>query len=210
MLEWWGRLSPNSCVLTSRQKTLLRSSHEQNQGLLPVWEPSRPLPSLPSPPFGPWADWAAPRAPILFSALLRCPAVSGMPEAENLVPRTAPCPPPAELGPVASHSQTPTRVRVESVWQSFRVRPPRVPRGFPHSLHSLGAHWPALAYYLFKEKTEQQLQLINSSTMSLKELHWYIHMIIHRQATKNGNSGTETKKNYWKSKIKWPGFSGYV
>ena len=58
---------------------------------------------------------------ILFSALLQCPAVSGMPEAENLVPGVAPCPPPTELGSVASHSQTPTWGRVESVQQSFHT-----------------------------------------------------------------------------------------
>jgi hypothetical protein len=92
--------------------------------------------SLPSPPFGPRADWAAPRAPILFSALPWYPVVSGMPKAENLVPRTAPCPPPAELGPVASHNQTPTQGSVESVGQSFHVRPPRAlelwqDEGFP-------------------------------------------------------------------------------
>jgi hypothetical protein len=55
----------------------------------------------PSPPalssLWPRADRAIPRAPILFSTLPQCPMVSGMPETENLVPRTAPYPP-AELG----------------------------------------------------------------------------------------------------------------
>ena len=51
-----------------------------------------PLP-LPSPAFAPSHPWR----PHLFSALLRCLAVSGISETENLVPKTAPCPPPTEL-----------------------------------------------------------------------------------------------------------------
>jgi hypothetical protein len=99
MLEWWDRLSPNEARLTlpleglpafrpwTRPRTLTCVGTIQHL----------PLPLL-SPPFGTRADWAAPGAPILFSALPRCPVVSGMPEAENLVPRTAPFPPSTELG----------------------------------------------------------------------------------------------------------------
>ena len=43
-----------------------------------------PLP-LPSPPFSPRAGQASPRVPILFSALLLCPSLSGMPGTENLL-----------------------------------------------------------------------------------------------------------------------------
>lgn len=62
-----------------------------------------------------------------------------MPEAKNLVSRTAPCPPPAELGYMASYSQTPTRGGVESMLQSFHVYPPAqstagfLPLPFPHT-----------------------------------------------------------------------------
>jgi hypothetical protein len=64
-----------------------------------MWEP-------PSAPFSPCSLLSSaprdardsPGAPHLFSAFLKCPAVSGIPESENLVPKTAPCPPPAELG----------------------------------------------------------------------------------------------------------------
>jgi hypothetical protein len=59
--------------------------------------PMPPL-SLPSLLFGLGADWAAPGVPTLFSALLRCPASSGMPKTENLLslasggPETSDCP----------------------------------------------------------------------------------------------------------------------
>jgi hypothetical protein len=62
---------------------------------------------------------------ILFSALPWFSVVSGMPKTENLVPRTAPCPLPAELGPMASHSQTPTGGCMGRVRQSFCVCLPR-------------------------------------------------------------------------------------
>jgi hypothetical protein len=88
--------------------------------------PAAPYPPS-SPLFGPRADRATPGVPILFSALPRCPTVSGMPKAENLLPRTAPCPPPAELGSVTSHNQTPTRGHMESMRQSFCVCSPRAP-----------------------------------------------------------------------------------
>ena len=111
--------------------------------------------SLPSPPFGPRDDRAAPGAPIPFSALLWCPSVYGMPEAGNLVPRTAPCPPPSELGYMASHSQTPTRGRIESVRQSFHFCPPRAPElwwdsGFSPTLfiplRPLPLTWPSKSF----------------------------------------------------------------
>ena len=54
-----------------------------------MWEPPSAPPVfllfLPSPPFGPGDDRDTPGAPILFSALLQCPAASGMPETENLL-----------------------------------------------------------------------------------------------------------------------------
>jgi hypothetical protein len=80
-------------------------------------------------------------SPILFSALPQCPVVSGMPETENLLPRTAPCPPPGRLGSVASHSQTPTPGCVEIVQQSSCVCPPEHRNSggiqvFSHSLYS--------------------------------------------------------------------------
>ena len=83
--------------------------------------------SLPSPPFSLGADGAAPGVPFLFSAIPWCPAVSGMSEAENLVPRSAHCPPHTKLGSGASHSQTTTRGHVESMQQSFRICRPRAP-----------------------------------------------------------------------------------
>ena len=49
-----------------------------------------------------------------------------MPETENLLPRTAPCPP-LWAGSVAFHSQTPTWGHVESVQQSSTSCPPRAP-----------------------------------------------------------------------------------
>ena len=118
--------------------------------VLQPWTGPRTLPIVgttqnpPSPPalssLCPGADWADPRAPILFSALPWCPSFPGMPEAENLLPRTAPCPPPAELGSVASHNQTSTWVCVESMWQSFPVHQSRPQElwqeaSFSHSLY---------------------------------------------------------------------------
>jgi hypothetical protein len=86
--------------------------------------------SLPTPTFGsrPYqASWAATRAHILFSALLWCPVVSGIPEAENLVPRTALCPLPAELGSSGFPHQTPIQGHMKNVQQSFCIHPPRAP-----------------------------------------------------------------------------------
>jgi hypothetical protein len=99
---------------------------------------NHPVPTLPLPssPFSPGTDQGTPRAPILFSALLRCPAVSGMPKTENLLslasmrPRDLRLPlvqPLGNWGSVASHSQTPTRGWVEGMRQSFHIRPPRAP-----------------------------------------------------------------------------------
>ena len=86
--------------------------------------PLSPCPLLPLAPG--LTDRAAPRGPILFSALLRCPVVSGMPETENLLslasmrPRDLDLPlvHPLWAGSIASHSQTPTQGRMESVQQS--------------------------------------------------------------------------------------------
>ena len=81
-----------------------------------------------------------PRALILVSAP---PCIQRrMQDPGNLVPRAAPCPPPAKLESVASHSQTPTRGRVESMRQTSRAHPPRAPElwrdegslpSFPHT-----------------------------------------------------------------------------
>ena len=71
---------------------------DQTKDSRPCGNHLAPPPSLPSPPLGSGADRATPGAPILFSGLLWCPAVSGMPETENLVPKSAPCTPPGELG----------------------------------------------------------------------------------------------------------------
>ena len=54
----------------------------------------------------------------MFSALPRCPAVSGMPKTDNLLPRDASCPLTASWDSVASHNQTPTLGQVKSVRQS--------------------------------------------------------------------------------------------
>ena len=90
-----------------------------------MWEPPSALFPLPSPPFGPGAD-EQPLGPSFCSQLLRG-IQSGMPEAGNLVPRTAPCSQPTQLGSVASHSQMPTWGLVESMRQSSRVHQPRPP-----------------------------------------------------------------------------------
>jgi hypothetical protein len=95
---------------------------------------------LPFPTFGPGAHW-------FCSQLFRGIPLE-IPETENMLPRTAPCPPPANLGSVASHSQTPTRRWVESMQQSFHICLPRAPdlcgmQVFSHSLYSPGAHWPS-------------------------------------------------------------------
>ena len=90
-----------------------------------MWEPT----VLPSPcpllPLAPGLTELPLRTPILFSALPRCPVESGMPKAENLVPRTVPGPPPTKLSSMASYSQTPTQGCVESMHQTFLVCPPR-------------------------------------------------------------------------------------
>ena len=89
--------------------------------------PAPPL-SLPSPPFSPGGlTEPPPGAPILFSAFLQCPAVSGMPETENLLslasvrPRDLGLPlvyhppiPPPWAGSIASHSQITT-------WASWKA-----------------------------------------------------------------------------------------
>ena len=95
MLERWDRLSPKELHLTSHWKAFLCSSHGLDQGLSPTWEPSSalsPCPLLPSPP-GPSA---APGS--LFCSQLLHHIQGGMPEAENLVPGAAPCPPPVVWG----------------------------------------------------------------------------------------------------------------
>ena len=156
MLERWDRLSPKELCLTSCWKAFLRSS-PRPVGAGTALHPLSPCFSL---PFSPRDDRAAPGAPILFSALPRCPAVSGMPETENLLslasarPRDLglplfhpPPPPPARWGSVASHSQTPTRGHVESMWQSSCFHLPRAGHGFsptpfipPHPLPRKGQH----------------------------------------------------------------------
>jgi hypothetical protein len=80
---------------------------------------------LPSHPFGPGVACVTSRGPhsVLSSwvvSSVRCTRLR-----ENLLPRTAPCPPPTELVSVASHSQTPTQGHEESMWQSFCVCLPR-------------------------------------------------------------------------------------
>ena len=136
--------------LTSRQKAFL---HGPDQGVSPKWEPPSalsPCPLLPSA-----------LGPSFCSALLWCPAVSGMPQTENLLPRTAPCGPEWLAGSVASHSQTPTPGRVESEWLSSRVHPPRAPELwwdagflplplFPHAHCPAGPH----AHTIIKQKGE--------------------------------------------------------
>ena len=103
----------------SRQKVFLGCSHILDQGLSPALGPSStPLSPCPLLPSALGLISPDPGDLILFSTLLWCPSVYGMPEAGNLVPRPAPCPSPPELGSMASHSQTPTWGHVESVWQS--------------------------------------------------------------------------------------------
>jgi hypothetical protein len=71
-----------------------------------MWEPSNTLSPCPLLPSAPELTQLL-RAPICSQ--LFCIIQCGMLEAGNLVPRTATCPPPAELGSVASHSQIPTQ-----------------------------------------------------------------------------------------------------
>jgi hypothetical protein len=102
----------NEPHLTSHEPDRTKDSHLCVNHLVPP-----PPPVLSS--LWPWGWPSCPWSPLLFSALPRCPAVSGMPETDNLVPKTAPCPPPAEL--VSSHSQAPTHgppTHVEIVRQS--------------------------------------------------------------------------------------------
>jgi hypothetical protein len=106
-------IGPNKLCLTSSWKAFLCSSHGLDQGLPPTWELTNALSPCPLLPLA-----LAPGALIQFSALPQCPSVYGMPGAGNPVPRTAPCPPPAELGSMASHNQPPTRHCVESMRQS--------------------------------------------------------------------------------------------
>ena len=72
---------------------------------------------LPSPPFGPGLT-EPPSGPPFCSQLFHS-SQSEMAKTENLLPRTSPHLPDAELGSVAFHSQTPTWGCVESMWQSF-------------------------------------------------------------------------------------------
>ena len=99
--------------LTSRQKAIPCSSHGSDQGLTPTWEPSR----TPSPPA---LSSPHPRGPVLSPGPLFCSQLllriqRGMPEAENLVPRAAPCPPPTVWAQWLHTAQMSTWGRVKSV-----------------------------------------------------------------------------------------------
>jgi hypothetical protein len=115
VLEWWDRLSPNELSLTC-QKVFLHPSCEPRT-LTYMRTTQHLLFPYPFLPLAPELTKLSLGAPTLFSDLPKYPAkdaqdwkpvISGLCKAQR--PRTAPFPPPTELGPVASHSQTPTRV----------------------------------------------------------------------------------------------------
>ena len=114
LLHTWEALQPNCNQIhtvtkikkkTSRQKAILYSSPGPDQGLSLAWEAfSDPSPRLllllvPKPSSTPGAPFCL----KLFRGIPR-----GMLEAGNLVPRTAPCPPPTELGPCLHMARQPT------------------------------------------------------------------------------------------------------
>jgi hypothetical protein len=117
------------CLISS-QKAILCSSYGPDQCLSSMWEPS----SAPSPLALSCLQECRPGAPILFLA----PLLDGMLEAENLVPRTAPCPPPAMWGQWLNTDRRPPG----ATWKACAVLPCGKP---PMPLQGgAGYCWPPL------------------------------------------------------------------
>jgi hypothetical protein len=117
VLERWDRLSLNEPCLTSCQEAFLCCSHRPRLRTLIfrlrtldwVGTTQCPLSLYPLPlSLGPSAALGP-----LFCCQLLCCMQHGMPETENLVPGTAPCPPPAVWGQWPNTARCPPR----AVWK---------------------------------------------------------------------------------------------